>query len=180
MRHKAESEAFRERFHLRHRNHFPSRAAQHHHMRVVDHHALDHAAHVAQRIGEKHLAIEPLKRGVDLEKQQARIAQHRRGGLRLVLPAAHFDGMRRRVVLHLHARIEVILARRHDRGLADALPAAECRQRRIRQRRAARRKLLMDSHEIPLAGDPKIEDLLPVGFGFLRPLDFRNLGGVGT
>src|SRR5450759_3959783 len=65
--------------------------AQHHHMRVVDHHALRSAAHVAQRIGEKHLAIEPLERGMDLEKQHARIAQHRRGGLCLVLPATHFD-----------------------------------------------------------------------------------------
>jgi hypothetical protein len=38
MRHKAEPEAFRERLHLGHRNHLFSRAAQHHHMRVVDHH----------------------------------------------------------------------------------------------------------------------------------------------
>ena len=83
-------------------------------------------------------------------------------------------------MLHLHARFEMILARRHDRRLSDALPAAEPGQRRIRQRRAGRRQFLMDSHEIPLAGDQKIEDLLPVGFGFLRPLDFRNVGGVRT
>lgn len=108
-------------------------------MRVVDHHPLGSAAHVAQRIREERLAIEPLERGIDLEKQQARVAQHRRGGLRLVLPAAHLDFVRRRVVLHLHTRIEVILARRHGRCLSDALPAAEPRQRLIRQRRAARR-----------------------------------------
>ena len=102
MRHKAESEAFCERLHLGHGNHFPSRAAQHHHMRVVNHDALHHAAHVAQRVGEKHLAVESLERGIDLEEQQARITQHRRSGLRLVLPAAHFDGVRRGVVLHLH------------------------------------------------------------------------------
>ena len=81
-------------------------------------------------------------------------------------------------MLHLHARVEVILARRHNRGLPDALPAAESRQRRIRQGRAVRRQFLMDSHEIPLAGNPQIQDLLPVGFGFLRPLDFRHLVGV--
>jgi len=45
-------------------------------MRVVDHHALDGATHVSQRIGEKHLAIEALERGVDLEEQHARVAQH--------------------------------------------------------------------------------------------------------
>jgi hypothetical protein len=178
VRHKAESEAFRERLHFGHGNHFASGSPQYHHMRVVDHHAFHRAAHVTQGVGEKHLAIETLERGIDLEKQHARIAQHRRGGLRLVLPAAHLDFVRRRVVLHLHARLEVILARRHDRCLPDALPAAECGQRRIRQRRAARRQFLMDSHEIPLAGNQKLEDLLPVGFGFLRPLDFRHEGGV--
>jgi hypothetical protein len=45
-------------------------------MRVVDHHALDHAARISQRVGQKHLAIEALKRGIDLEKQHTRIAQH--------------------------------------------------------------------------------------------------------
>jgi hypothetical protein len=72
-------------------------------MRVVDHHTLDHAARIAQRVGEKYLAIESLKGGIDLEKQHARIAQHRRRRLRLVLPAAHFHRVRRRIVLHFHA-----------------------------------------------------------------------------
>jgi hypothetical protein len=39
--------------------------------------------------------------------------------------------MRRRVVLHFHAGLEVILARRLKRRLSDALPAAECGQRLI-------------------------------------------------
>lgn len=60
--------------------------------------------------------------------------------------------MRRGVVLHLHARIEMILTRRHYRRLPDALPAAEARQRRVGERRAAGDEFLMDSHEIPLAG----------------------------
>ena len=47
VRHKAEPETFRERLHLGHRNHFTPRAAQHHHMRVVDHHPLGHAAGMA-------------------------------------------------------------------------------------------------------------------------------------
>src|SRR5580704_11007829 len=84
MRHKTESETLGERLHFRYGNHFPSRAAQHHDMRVVDHYALDHAAHVAQRIGEKHLAVESLESGVDLEEQQAGVTQHRRSRLCLV------------------------------------------------------------------------------------------------
>jgi hypothetical protein len=43
--------------------------------------------------------------------------------------------------------------------LPDTLPAAEARQRLIRQHRAARHQILMDSHEIPLAQHQKIEDL---------------------
>src|ERR1017187_6161988 len=116
--------------------------AQHHHVRVIDHHALDHAArprgHPPQRVGEKYLAVESVKSRMDLEKQNPRVAQDTRGRLRLVLPAAHFDRVRRRIVLHLHAQIEVILARRFDRRLPDALPAAETRQRLIRQHRATR------------------------------------------
>jgi len=81
-------------------------------------------------------------------------------------------------VLHLHAGFEVILAYGHDRRLSDAVPAAECGQRRIGQLGTAGCQVLMDSHQVPLAGDPKIEDLLPIGFGFLRPLDFRNLRRV--
>jgi hypothetical protein len=38
--------------------------------------------------------------------------------------------------------------------LPDALPPAESRQRLVRQHRAARLQLLMDSHQIPLAGSP--------------------------
>src|SRR5450759_3329730 len=61
MRHEAKPEAVRERLHLRHRNHLASRAAQHHHVRVIDHHALHHAARMAQRVGEKYLAVESVK-----------------------------------------------------------------------------------------------------------------------
>jgi len=94
VRDKAESEAFRERLHLGHGNHFAPRAAQHHDVRVVDHHTLHHAAGMAQRIGEKYLAIKSLKGGINLEKQHARIAQHRRRRLRFVFSAAHFHRVR--------------------------------------------------------------------------------------
>ncbi len=67
MRHEAEPEALGERFHLGNRNHLAPRAAQHHHMRVVDHHALRGAVGVPHRIGEKHLAVEALKGGIDLK-----------------------------------------------------------------------------------------------------------------
>ena len=125
MRHESKPEAVGERLHLRHGNHLSPRAAQHHHMRVVDHHALRRAVHVAHRIGEKHLAVEALKGGRDLKEQHARITEHGRGGLRFILPAADFHFVRRSVVLHFHAGLEVILARGYNRRLPDSLPAAE-------------------------------------------------------
>ena len=45
--HKTESEPLGEGFHLGHGNHCAARAAQHDHMRVVDHHPFGGAAHVA-------------------------------------------------------------------------------------------------------------------------------------
>jgi len=178
MCYEAEPEAIPESLHLRYRNHLSSAAAQHHNMGVVDHHSLHDAVHIAHRIGEKHLAVESLKGGVDLKEQHARVTEHGRGSLRFILPAADFHFMRRGVVLHFHAGLEVILARGHNRRLPDALPAAERGQSLIRQRRAAHRKLLMDSHEIALAGSQKIQDLLAVGLGFFLPLDLRHAGAV--
>src|SRR5450755_5168550 len=73
--------------------------------------------------------------------------------------------MWRSVVLHLHPWLKMILTRRHDRSLPDALSTAECGQGRIRQFRSGRRQFFMDSHEIPLARSQQVEDLLAVGFG---------------
>jgi hypothetical protein len=41
-------------------------------------HALDHAARMPQHVAEKYLAVESVKRRIDLEKQHPRIAQHLR------------------------------------------------------------------------------------------------------
>ena len=74
--------------------------------------------------------------------------------------------------LRLLARIEVVLTRRHGRRLPDSMPATECRQRGIRHLRACGHEFLMDSHEIPLALFEKLQDLLPVGFGFFGSVQF--------
>jgi hypothetical protein len=85
------------------------------------------APHVSQRFGEKRLAIEALKLGPDLEVEHTRVTQHRRCGLRLILASSDDDFVRRGVVLHLDAWLEVIATRGHDGVLSDALSAAECR-----------------------------------------------------
>src|SRR5664279_2167132 len=70
--------------------------------------------------------------------------------------------------LRLDARLEMILARGHDRSLPDALSTAECGQGRIRQVRAGRRQFFMDSHEIALARSQQIEDLLTGDWPFAQ------------
>src|SRR5262249_51172361 len=69
VRYELEAEPLSKGGHLRHRYHLASATAQHDHMRVVDHHAGCGATHIAQSIGEKHLAVEALERWIALEKQ---------------------------------------------------------------------------------------------------------------
>jgi hypothetical protein len=76
-------------------------------------------------------------------------------------------------MLHLFARLEVVLTRRCWWRLPNSMPPAERRQRGVRQLRAAGHQFFMDSHEIPLAPAEKLQDLLPVGFGLLGPVQFR-------
>ena len=70
-------------------------------------------------------------------------------------------------MLHLFAGLKLVSAGRYHRRLADAVPPAERGQCRIRQLRPTGHQVFMDSHEIPLAVAEKLQDLLPVGFGFL-------------
>ena len=71
MCHEAKAETLSEGFHLRHRSHLAARAPQHDDMRVVDHHAPGNTTHILQSVGEKDLAVEALKRRIDLKQQQA-------------------------------------------------------------------------------------------------------------
>jgi hypothetical protein len=94
MRHEPEPKAFAEGFHLGYGDHRAAGSTQDNDVRVVDHHSGRTATHVLQRIGEKHLAVEALKRRIDLEEQHARIAQHGRSSLRVVLAASDLDLVR--------------------------------------------------------------------------------------
>ena len=76
-------ETLAKRRHLRHGNHVATGAAQHHHVRVIDHHAGRAAAEVSERVGEEYLAVEALKGWIELKEQHPRVTQHGRGGLHL-------------------------------------------------------------------------------------------------
>src|ERR1035438_8909854 len=91
MRLERKAETFGESRHLGHRNHLAARAAQHHHMRVVDHNALRSAPGVAQGFGEKHFAVETLESRIDLKEQHPRVTQHSGCGLCLALLAVDGD-----------------------------------------------------------------------------------------
>src|SRR5215468_999731 len=86
--------------------------------------------------------------------------------------------MRRSVVLKLLARGKVQMAHRYGRRVSDPVPPAKSRQRRVGKLGPFRRQLLMDSHQIPLALLEKLQDLLPIGFGFLWTLQLRHSAGV--
>src|SRR6516225_6682297 len=124
VRHELKAETLSQGRHLRYRNHISAAAAQHHHVRVVDHDPLRDAAQVAQRLGQKHLAIEALKTWIALEKQHPRITQNRRGGLHLALLSGQLELVRRRVMLELLSGLEGVLAYRFSHGLPDPVPTA--------------------------------------------------------
>src|ERR1035438_6874948 len=85
------------------------------------------AGEVAQRVGEKDLAVETPEGGVALEEQHPRIAQHRRCGLYPAFLASEFKVVGRGVMLNLLTRRKIILARRCWRRVADPMPPAERR-----------------------------------------------------
>jgi hypothetical protein len=144
----AEAEAVAKRLHLGYWNHGCSGSAQDHDVRVVDHHALGGAAEVAQRLGQKDLAVETLKRRITLKEHHARVAEHGRGGLDAALLAGDLGFMWGGVVLQFLTRCEVILAGGDFRFLADAVTAAEGGQRWIGHVGPTAHQFLMDPNQI--------------------------------
>ncbi len=86
--------------------------------------------------------------------------------------------VRRRVVLQLLARLEVILPRRSFFDLTDAVTPAEGRQRLIGQFGSFGNQLLMDPDQVAAAGGIELQNPLPVWLGALRTRDGRNFGCV--
>jgi len=84
--------------------------------------------------------------------------------------------VRRRVVLHLLARLEVILPRRLLFDLADAVTPAESRQRLVGQFGSFRNQFLMDPDQVAAAGGIEFQKPLPVWLGTLQTRDGRNFG----
>ena len=82
--------------------------------------------------------------------------------------------MGRSIVLHLLARIEVILPGRLPGFLPDSMTAAEGRQSRVGKLGARGQQLLMDSDQIPFAGRKQLKDFLPVRLRFFRAQDRRG------
>src|SRR6202011_6383735 len=54
VRHELKAETLSKGGHLRHRHHVAPAAAQHYHVRIIDHHPSGRATHEAQRLSEKY------------------------------------------------------------------------------------------------------------------------------
>ena len=142
--------------------------------------ALRAAPEIAQCFGEKDFAVEALERCVALKEQHARVAQHPRGSLHFAFLPAEFEFMGRSIVLQFLAGREVVLPYGLLRRFGEAMPTAEGSQGLIGEHRPPSGQLFMDPHKIPLAARQQLQDLLSIGFGFLRTLQHRHLRGVGT
>ena len=165
---KLETKAFTEGFHLRHRNHLSSRAAQHDDMSVIDQRVPAASAKETQGIGQEDLAVEALECRVTLEEQHPRVAQNGGCSLRRALLAGDLHQMRRAVMLQFLTRLKLVKSRGLLRLLANAVTSAKGRQRRIGESQSAANEFFMDPDEIALAVGPLLQNLLPEGFRFLE------------
>src|SRR5437764_7955165 len=72
VRHELKAETLSKGGHLRHRHHVAPAAAQHHHVRVIDHHASGRATHESQRLREKYPSGATPEVWTTLEEQHTR------------------------------------------------------------------------------------------------------------
>ena len=169
-----EAEALGEGRHLGGGDHPRAGAGGDHDVRVINHAGRGGPGHVLERVGQEDLAGKAIEGRRRLEEEQARVAQHQRGGLDSLLDAADRGTVGRRVVLHLLPRREVVVANRRRRGVPNPVATAKRRQRGVRDRQALLAQLLVDAHQIAAAAIDPRENLLTVRLGLLRPDHSRD------
>jgi len=77
-------------------------------------------------------------------------------------------------VLQFFSRLKVILARSDLRLLPDAVTPAEGGQSRIRHIGPTAHQFFMDPNQIAFVTGQQLQDLNPVGFGFLGTDQYRQ------
>ncbi len=179
VRDEREIEPAGERLHLRHRHHLLAGAAQYDDVTVIDHAVPARAVVVGRGIVEEHFALETSEPRIELEEQPAREARHERRGLHATERTADMHVVRRGVVLHLLAGLEVVPALRLERLVADAVLATERGQRRVRERHdAACEQLLVDAHKIALAARVQRKNVVAMRLALLRAHERRRRGAA--
>jgi hypothetical protein len=118
---------------------------------VVDHAALARTTEVLHCLAQKCAALQARETRVDLCVKHARVAQHQRRALHRRFDARDDDMMRRCVVLHLLARLEMVLTRRNFGLLSDLVAPAKRGQRGVANHDAAVGELLHHAHQVALA-----------------------------
>jgi hypothetical protein len=136
-------------------------------------------AQIVERVGQQHLAVQPIEDGIRLKEEHPRVTQHEGRGLDALLDAANRGAMRRGIVLHLLAHREVVVAHRPLRGVADPMTPAKRGQRGIRDRDVLRDQFLVHADQIAAALREQLHNLVAVGLRLLSALKLRHRRGAG-
>ncbi len=180
MRFEVEAEALAEGGHRRSWDGIGTASVSDHDRGVVDHATLCGALHVGDRLDQEGPTLESRPSDVHLRKKDAAVAQHQRSALHQAPLATDDDTVRRSVVLHFFAWLEVIATRPPFARLADLVAPAKRRQARVPHLDSLGEQLLAYAHEVALAPSVQRPNLVEVLAELLVTLQALYLGDATT
>src|SRR5690606_8086968 len=145
------------------------------HRAVVDHAARGRAAEVLDGFAQERATLESAPARITLHVQHARKAQDQARALETQHLARDRHPVRRRVVLHLLARLEAVTPSWLSRLCADVESTAEGGQRRVADRNPRSRELLGHPHEVSLASDVELTHALEMLAELVRAFEPRDI-----
>ena len=104
-----------------------------------------------------------------------RVSEDEAGILQQVHLVADLHAVRRGIVLHFLARLEMVPTRRVLGFEADAMAPAVARERLVGQDRAPLLQFLVDPHQVLFAGDEQFQDVVVPGFRLLLPNEWGHV-----
>ena len=121
-----------------------------------------------------------MRNSLQANRAHARIREHQACGLDLDVPSRDLRDVRRGVVLHLLAGVEVILTDRLDGLVSDRVTATERGQCLIGERRAGGDQLFVHANHVAFAAGVQPHDLFAMFVGQLGALHAGHFGAPGA